>query len=182
MTLKKISLKRLFTLPPDQFETYHNVLKHLQPRPFIEMNSLTDLSFGEVSGLKVLVQDTSIENLIEIFKMIFKIDENRIMHIDVVKFYETFNWIILEVKNIIQREVDNLTSEPNSKLRDAGIDQLNMFKELNTLIMLGEKFATPPQEVEKWNYSLVFGLMLHNKISTDINNRLAEQNKVKPND
>ena len=181
-TLKKISLKKLFTLQGDEFENYHNVLKHLQPKPFMKSSAIIDLNFGEVAKIKMLLQNTKLENIIELFKIIFKIDEGLIYKIDVVQFYETFNWINNEVKEIVEREIENLSSEPDSKLKDAGVEQLNIFKELNTLILLGEKFSTPPQEVEKWNYSLVFGLMLHNKITNDINKNLAEINKAKAND
>ena len=180
-TLKKISLKKLFTLQVEQFESYHNVLKHLEPNPIFNA-SITDFTFGEVAKIKILLQNTTFENVIELFKSIFKIDEGIIYKMDVVQFYENFNWINNEVKQIIEREVENLSSEPDSKLKDAGVDSLNIFKELNTLILLGEKFATPPQEVENWNYSLVFGLMLHNKITNDINRRLVELNKTKAND
>ena len=181
-SLQKISLKKLLTLQGSEFESYHNVLKHLQPHPFLQPTPIVDFTFGEVAKIKMLLQNTTFENVIELFKTIFKIDEGLIYNMDVVQFYETFNWINNEVKQIIEREVENLSSEPDSKLKDAGVDSLNIFKELNTLILLGEKFATPPQEVENWNYSLVFGLMLHNKITNDINRRLVELNKSKTND
>ena len=94
-----------------------------------------------------------------------------------VKFYHSLNWIKEEIQNVYEREVQSLSSPPDSKLKDAGIDDLNIFGEMNTLIALGEKFGKAPQEIENWNYEIVFSLILHQKISSDINKRYIELNK-----
>lgn len=180
MSLQKISFKQLFQLQNEKFEEYHNVLQYLEAIPIKGKNkieSITDLTFGEVAIIKMCLQEPSYQNIIEIFKTIFGLEENQIHKIDVVKFYHSLNWIKEEVQNVYDREVQSLSSPPDSKLKDAGIDDLNIFGEMNTLIALGEKFGKAPQEIENWNYEIVFSLILHQKISSDINKRYIELNK-----
>ena len=185
MSLQKISFKQLFQLQNDKFEEYHNVLQYLEEIPIKgkkKIESITDLTFGEVATIKMYLQETSYQNIIEIFKLIFGLEENQIHKIDVVNFYHSLNWIKKEVQNIYDREIQSLSSPPDSKLKDAGIDDLNIFGEMNTLIALGEKFGKAPQEIENWNYEIVFSLILHQKISAEINKRYVELNKPENND
>lgn len=185
MSLQKISTFKLFQLQTSEFEKYHIVLKHLNPIPDVipmknKIESITDLTFGEVASIKMLLAEPNYNNLVEIYKIIFGLED--LITVDVVQFYHSINWIKNELEDIYNREVENLTSTPDSKLKDAGIEDLNIFGELNTLIMLGEKFSKSPQEIENWNYNLVFSLTLHQKISNDINKRYIELNKPVQND
>ena len=181
MSLAKIPVYKLFKLQNESFEEYHNLLKHLEPKPIKRkgkiISSLTDLTFGEVAGLKMSFSDTSFESMRDVFKTVFGLKKFEFLNVDVINFYHALNWIREEMQSIYERERHNLTSTPDAKLKDAGIEDLNMFGELNTLIALGEKFSKPPQEVENWNYNLVFSLMLHQKVSNDINKRYQELNK-----
>ena len=182
MSLKKISFRQLFQLKNENFEEYHKVLKFLEP---VQLNnkieSITDLTFGEVAEIKILLQNGSFLSLTEMFKIIFGLTQNEIYKINVINFYHALNWIQNEIETIYEREVKNLSSSADSKMKDAGIDELNVFGEMNTLIMLGEKFGKAPQEIENWKYNLVFSLMLHQKISSEVNKRYVELNN-KAND
>lgn len=180
MSLRKITTRQLFLLSNDKFDKYHRVLKHLDPIQLHgkkQLESLTDLTFGEVTGIKMNLKHSSFNNMIDIFKTIFGLEQKEIYKVDVVQFYHALNWIKEEIQAIYEREVQSLSSTPDSKMKDAGIDDLNIFGEMNTLIMLGEKYGKAPQEIENWNYNLVFSLMLHQKISSDINKRYVELNK-----
>ena len=42
------------------------------------------------------------------------------------------------------------------------------FGELNTLKSLAQQFGKSPDEVENWKYNLVFSLMLHDKVSGEV--------------
>ena len=184
-SLQKISFQKLFQLKPQKFEEYHNVLKHLEAIPMKgkkQIESITDLTFGEVAAIKMLLQEPNFLNIVEIFKIIFELEQKDLFKIDVIQFYHSINWIKQEVQAVYDREVENLTSTPDSKLKDAGIDELNIFGEMNTLIMLGEKFSKAPQEIENWNYNLVFSLMLHQKISSEVNKRYVELITPKSNE
>lgn len=182
-SLQKISFRQFFQLKNQRFEEYHNVLQYLEALPLNDkIESLTDLTFGEVAGIKLDLKQPTFDNMIDIFKTIFGLSQKEIYKINVIEFYHALNWIKEEIQNIYDREIQNLSFTPDSKLKDAGIDDLNIFGEMNTLIALGEKFGKAPQEVENWNYNLVFSLMLHQKISTEINKRYVELNKPATNE
>lgn len=181
MSLEKIPVHKLFKLEYNSFEQYHNVLKHLQPiaikRKGKSIASMTDLTFGEVTEVKMNLQDASFDNMKEIFKTVFRLKKYEFLNIDVLEFYHALNWIREEIQSIYENEKQNLSQAPDPKLVEAGIEDLNIFGELNTLIALGEKFGKAPQEVENWNYNLVFSLMLHQKISGEVSKNYSELNK-----
>ncbi|SNA77389.1 hypothetical protein [Flavobacterium psychrophilum] len=183
MSLQNISFRQLFQLKSQKFEEYHSLLSHLTPIKLTDsIGSLTDLTFGEVAEIKRSLQRPTFENTTKLFEIIFKIDQKKLYKINVIEFYHALNWIKHEVQSVYNREVENLSPDTDSKLKDAGVDELNIFGEMNTLIALGEKFSKAPQEVENWSYNLVFSLMLHQKISSDINKRYVELNKPVNND
>jgi hypothetical protein len=172
-----LKVKKLFSLPAERFNEYYNVLHHLYPKPlkkYQKVQSLTELTFGEVATIKMDIQKPSIENLLSIYKVIFGIEDKDFYSLDAVSFFHSLNWINEQIKGIIDREQKSLASEPDSKLKEAGIEQMSVFGEMNTLIAIGEKFGKTPQEVENWNYNLVFTLMLHQKKSYEINKKYQE--------
>lgn len=172
-----INLKKLFLLAPDEFQEYYNLLSHLNPKAitgFKEIKSITELTFGEVVTIRMQMQEPSLSNLINLFHVIFGIDQEQFYKIDSVSFFHSLNWIREEINKINNLENTSLKSDIDSKLKEAGIEQMAIFKELNTLISIGEKFGVTPQEVENWNYNLVFTLMLHQKKSFDISKKYNE--------
>lgn len=174
--LDKITVNKLFKLSPEGFDEYHNTLKNLVPKPEIkghQANDIYELSFSEVSWLKTFIKDTSFENFLKAYELVFGISENLFLKADVVEFYHSFNWLQNEILELIEGE-SALSSEPDEKWKDAGIEDLNVFGELNTLITIGEKYGVPPHEVEKWSYNLVFTYALHNKMNSDVNKRYSE--------
>lgn len=182
--MELITAQQLFLLDRDRFDDYHNLLKHLVAKPIIgkrKINSLTELSFGEVALMKLVIQEPRFESIIKIFKVAFGLKKKQVLQLDVISFYHALNWLKEEVRMIYEREAKNLNAETDSKLKDAGIDRLNIFGEMNTLIALGQKFSKPPQEIENWNYNLVFTLTMHEKISREIQKRFQELN-TKTND
>lgn len=175
--LTNISIKQLFALHSERFEQYHNTLKHLMPKPVLkgkQAKPIESLTFGEVITIKQSLNAPNIDGLLQVFSLVFRLRKADILKVDVLQFYHAFNWVQEQVITINKKEQKTLTSTPDGKLKEAGIEDLNIFGELNTLIALGEKFGKAPQEVEKWAYSIVFSLMYHDKISSDINKRYTK--------
>lgn len=172
--LRNILIKDLFSLQADMFEKYHNTLKFLKPLPIFKNKELTPieaLTFGEVISIRQNLRNQNIDGIYDIFKIVFGFKSNDFFKLKVVQFYQAFNWVQEQILLIEKREQSKLSSSPDDKLKSAGIEDLNIFQELNTLIALGEKFGKSPQEVENWTYSFVFSLMYHEKISNEINKR-----------
>jgi hypothetical protein len=172
--LKNISIKKLFRLSLNEFENYHNQLRYLMPKDSINKiqgKELTSLTFGDVITIRKSISNPDIENLTNIFQLVFGMKPRKVMSLKTVQFYQSFNWIKEQIELLTKRENKELSSTPEPKLKMAGIDELNKFGELNTLIALSEKFSTNPLEVVKWNYGYVFSLVWQSKISNDINKR-----------
>jgi hypothetical protein len=175
--LRNISTKKLFALQTERFEQYHNTLKHLKAKPILkgkEAKPIESLTFGEVISIRHNLQNPTIDGIFEVFNLVFGLNRKELLKANVIQFYHAFNWVQEQILSITKREQKKLTSSPDEKLKSAGIEDLNIFGELNTLIALGEKFGKAPQEVEKWTYSFVFSLMYHDKISSDINKRYTK--------
>jgi len=172
--LKNISIKKLFNLPFHEFENYHNQLRYLLPKDSINKiqgKQLTSLTFGDVITIRKGINSPDIDKLTNMFRLVFGMKPRKVMSLKTVQFYQAFNWIKEQIELITKRENKKLSSEPEPKLKMAGIDELNRFGELNTLKALAVLFSTKPQEIAKWNYSFVFSLVWQEKISNDINKK-----------
>jgi hypothetical protein len=181
--ITNITVQKLFQLDSEQFDKYHSILKHLDPLPYNNnVWSVTDLSFGQVATLKLLLKEPSYMNVVEIMNIVFGISSNELTKMSTIKFYHAINWIKNEIEQVYEREVENLTSDIDPLMKEAGVDRLNVFGDMNSLIMLGEKFSKSPDEIEHWNYNLVFSLLLHQKISSEVNKRYVELKTPVSND
>lgn len=173
MQVEKINVSKLFSLPSDKFEEYHSMCQFQKSKNVLRgkvCNTIMSLRFVDVSDIKENFESMNVNGIISSLRLAFGLKENEILHTDVVEFYQAFNWMQEELDRIYKAE-KKLNSQPESKLKEAGINELDIFGNLNSLIAIGEKFATPPHEVEKWSYSLVFSLIYHNKISNEIQKR-----------
>lgn len=174
--LRNIRTKQLFNLDAESFKEYHSILKHLKPKPTLngkQAEALESLSFGEVVEIRHSLSKPNTDSISRIFNLVFGTKGTELYKSKILSFYPALNWIKKQMIAISKRESLKLTSTPDAKLKEAGIDNLNKFGELNTLTMLGEKYGTTPQEVEKWKYSLVFALVYQEKVTNDINKNYA---------
>lgn len=157
--IKNISVKSLFNLPEDRFELYHDILKYLKPMPRLGKRSAKDietLTFGEVVSIRQGLNDPDADVVIEMFCLVFGIKKTNVLNSNVIDFYHAFNWIKDQIIEINDREQNKLSSAPDGKLKEAGIEELNVFGELNTLIALGEKFGKSPEEIKSGRIALFF--------------------------
>lgn len=186
MELRNITFKELFQHEETVFEEYHSVLKHLRPKKITKgknnYNKLTDMTFGEVISIKLNLQKPNYQAIVSIFKAVFGLTEEQVSGLNVVEFFHAFNWIKEEIVEIYNNEQKNLKGTTEPKLKEAGIERLNVFGDMNSLIMLGKIYATPPHEVEKWNYLTVFSYLMYERISKEISDeyrRLTAPKKTK---
>jgi hypothetical protein len=181
--MKNITVKQLFESTPEEFKEYHEILKHLIPKiPPIgkQIKSLTDLSYGKVALIRSELGVNEFETILNVFKAAFKIKRDNVLNMEIVQFYQALNWLQEELKTLSMREKKFLSAEPDPVLKEAGIDRLNVFTDLNPLINLAKQYSKSPDEVSKWNYNLVFSLLLHGKIMGEIDveyRRIKEANQ-----
>ncbi len=175
--LDNISVKEFFQLEDEQlFKQYMRFTDekdpfYLKPKGvFAKRNAtpLGELTFGEVANLKYNLSKPTYQNIYECFDMVFKVKLQNYLNQDVVSYLYAFNWIKDSSQKLIDREQKALNSEPDPFLEMAGVMRLVPFGELNTLKAIAQQFGKSPDEVENWKYNLVFSLMLHDKVSGEV--------------
>lgn len=156
----------------EKYEEEVFILSAVKGSPCFEgkkSKSIWDLKFFEVEKVKECFQNMTDENLIYLFELFYS--KKDIKNSRCLEFYRAFNYIKEELLDVIEKE-KLLSSEPDEKLINAGIKELSIFGSLNILKEIGMQFGKSPEEVEKWNYGLVFSLALSNKKEVEIHKRL----------
>lgn len=79
---------------------------------------------------------------------------------DVKALYKRFNEVVTEVKQWVEKEKKMLSEPPSDLEKRAGIEEYNTnVGYLGTAASLAKAYNTDPDEVLKWEYSKVFGLL-----------------------
>ena len=117
------------------------------------------LTFDEVTLVKNIMQDPSIENMPMLYEILYKKDfmEGRIMD-----FFQSKKWIDNKILEIIDIEEKLLFDMPDPKMIAAGAANLERFGVLNTKIDLGVQFGKAPAEIGGWTYQDVLLIKARN--------------------
>lgn len=175
--LRNIKIFKLFQLPDPVFEKYNSIMRYLIPKNHLrkyKSKDFSEISYGDIILVKRLSENPDFEDLVNIFETVFGIKRKKLLRTRIIDFYHALNHIKKEIETIEFRELKNLNSRTDDELKRAGVEKLNIFGELNTLILLGSKYGKSPEEIEQWSYGLVFSLLLHEKITNDINKNYTE--------
>lgn len=127
------------------------------------------LPFKDVQFIKDSLNEPSESNMIEIIKMVFNYKDFKTLRVH--EFYQAYNYIIEQIKDIIDKE-KMLSSEPDNRLVTAGIERMNIFGALNIIDDIARRYSQPPMLVENWSYNWIFSLSLKIKIENDIQKAL----------
>ena len=135
----------------------------------VKAKDIWRLKFWEVEKVKRWFQDLNDENINKIMQLFYS--DTNFNNVRCLEFYRAFNYIKESLAEVYNKE-KLLSSERNQKLIDAGIEELNIFGSLNLLDDLGKDFGKSPNEIENWEYGLVFSLSLKRKKESEIQKRL----------
>ena len=181
MSLKNISVEKLLKLPEDKFKEYNDLLTFVKPKSKIGKYAavqINTLAYGDVKMIQS--QMGTIEGVVKAFELMFGIEESELFKIKTADFYYGIKYIKNEIERISQIEKSVFDSDDvDQKMKDAGIEKLEVFKELNTIIPIASKFGVTPMEVERWNYDLVFSIQYHEKVSNEIQKEYMRLTKPK---
>lgn len=132
-----------------------------------------------------LIKDGNFEKLIFqcfIDRKLF-IFENDIQYFDFNECLYFLFWIIDDLKYWSEMEKQHLSSEPDFDMLAAGINEMNIFGDLNTTDAIAIKYGLTPWEVENWSYQRVFDIQLKTvkevKFQKEYNKILNSKSKVK---
>lgn len=168
----------LLQLPENEFKEYVDTFEFERPLNFInawphelrdpyKAKPIEERSFGEVRTIINLGSN----DIVSCFEMTFGIDRAQLFKKKATDFFPAFNWLKNQVKEILERESEYLKGEKDVKWIAAGGTKMNKFGDLNVLIALAKEYGTTPQEIESWDYNLVFSLLYHQTELTGINKK-----------
>lgn len=169
-SLDNISVNQFFQLEEGKAKEYIQLQSMLNPKNSFQrkkLNTIRSLSFEEVGELKRCIINPTYHNLINAFKIVFKVKEIQIVTSDIISFFYALKWIQQEVKTVFEKE-KQLIPTPDADMENAGATRLAAFGEMSTLINLGKKFSIAPQEIAKWSYNIVYAILLYEKVENEV--------------
>ena len=170
-TLEFLRLDEAAALP------YWQLQSILKPHPTFgkfKAARLGELQFGQVSTLKQHLQKPDFDGLLEMFTLVFGVKRLQFLNAPVTDFLIALGWLRKSVSELIQKEYNALKSETDPDMQAAGVERLSIFQEMNATIAIGKEFGKSPEEIETWKYNLVFTLILHNKITGEVQKNYSE--------
>lgn len=183
--IKNVKLKDFFKLPENHQRATITLLQVAKGKPNFKhnnkkhgvTNSITELTFGEVIRLKSLITGGNIENVIEAVRLVYKSNP---LEMPVVRFYQCANFIIKDVKNIIEVEQERYKTLPtphDDKLQQAGAEELAIFGDLPVIDSLAGGDILKYKQIEKLPYMTVHFTLWHRAVKENINIRFQELTK-----
>ncbi len=176
--MDNLRLYQFLLLDQEKADRYENVFQYAKPVDHINKykgQKLQSLTFGQVGTLKKLATE---REYIQAFQIVFGIPEKTLLKTRIKDFFMALNWLRNEIQNLLENE-KLLVIEPDPEQTEAGIDELNIFKDMNILIPLSKEYCEPPEVIAEWRYSTIFTLLYHAKISSEIDRRYSEIMKGK---
>lgn len=181
--LDNIKVRRLYELSDEDFERYMILKSCMKSRPeFMKKTAveISSLEFGEVCEIKRIIVKPTVEGLFFIFQCIFKVTKDEFLGADVISFFYALNHIGEDVEKLLTKEkmLEPQDEEESFLMKEAGSHRMQIFQELPILTSFAERFSTVPHDIEKWKYSLVFSIMLQDKVLSDIRRRYEDLKKL----
>lgn len=158
---------------------YEVYMKWLKPKNEIngKIANLEKLKLKEIMELRQLLEKPSIENILRMYKMVYKIKPKVLLECGVLELFQTNRFIIEYVKFINNREKNLsafVTEKQKLKWKAAGGERLSNFREFGTMIQLGKMFSKSPRQIGEWNYNEVYLTLLYNSISDNVDKLMSE--------
>lgn len=136
----------------------------------------TSVDLIKIGNFEKLIFECFIDRKINIF-------ENDIQHFDFNKCLSFVFWIIDDLKYWQEMEQAHLSGEPDIDMMLAGINELNIFGDLNTIDMMAGGDVLKWNEIKKLPYQTVFDKQLKSikeaKFQKEYQKRMADKNKSK---
>ena len=102
-----------------------------------------------------------------------------LLDMNVSSVYSAGLYLINQLKEILERENELLSSNITEEQKRAGIESFNVLGEFNTIDMIAEKYKYTHKEVEELDYDLIFLILYKNKLTTNFEKNYSEILKEK---
>ena len=136
---------------------------------------LTELKWGEVRAVIDLLSSGELTQVVEAFRLVYKIKHPARM--DVYRFYACIKHLTNEVQRVLEQEQKALQGEPSpyeTQLQQAGVEQLQPFKDLAIIDTLAQGDILRYEQVEALPYEVVFYTLYYRTVRQNIDNRFQQ--------
>ncbi|CAB4151340.1 hypothetical protein UFOVP600_12 [uncultured Caudovirales phage] len=140
-------------------------ISQIEPLNFIN-DTILPGDIGECTFEDKILACRNIDNIVKVISIYSKLDENDILNASCENVFSAYNYLILQLKVIIERDNGRLKSDITVEQKQAGIDMFNELGDFNTIDMIAEKYKYSHSEVEQLSYNLIFLILLKQNISS----------------
>lgn len=145
----------------------------------LKIKSVKDLSFGDVTLIRNLINEPELNSLIEIFKMVSELNEKQILNLGIIQFYGIFSFIKQELLEISNWEVNELIDDEDGIVdihqeMVQAKERMARFGVLNTINSLANDDVTKWDEIQKLPYMTVFTKLKMDMVKNKIQSEIAE--------
>lgn len=175
MQIKNYTFEDFIKMDQDTVDEYMVILRNIKN---VDTDTkVNQLTLKEVDDLKKGQLNPTNNNLIAMVAMVQSIEEDVAMKLPIVSFIPIYLSIVEQLEHLVNGEQQLVPAHTNLKWEMVeGSVKMGKFGLFNTTISLAEQFNTTPQEIEKWKYSYVFTILLHNTVKGNLQ---YEMSKIK---
>lgn len=181
-----MTLLQYLLMPAERQRETTLLLEVVKPLPFFYrgfwrwkkkhgVERLTELRWGEVRAVIDLLGSGELSQVIEAFRLVYKIKNPARMN--VYRFYACIKHLTNEVQRVLEQEQRALQGEPSpyeAQLQQAGVEQLQPFKDLAIIDTLAQGDILRYEQVEALPYEVVFYILYYRTVRQNIDNRFQQ--------
>lgn len=181
--IKDVTMSQLHLINEEESNYHAFVWSHIKIKERVFSHSsgqwfaakkLKEMRFSEVIDVRELLSNLTLDNQLKSVSMVYSnVPVNDLAKMKAVKFFALFNYVVKEVKLIVDGE-KFLHSEPDGDMQRAGIHKLNRFGILSAVDTLAGGDVLRWEIIMKQRYSRIFAKLCLNKVRSDIENDYAE--------
>lgn len=154
-----------------------------QPKT-LEIKSIKELSFGDVSVIRNNFNNPTIETIFDSIKMILNTKDKEILNFTILTFYGIINNMKNELVEITNMEINELTDESfdenDSNLAAVNANErMSRFGVLNIIDSLAKEDILKWESIEKMPYMTVFTKLMIDKTKSTIHKDINELQRKK---
>lgn len=129
------------------------------------------LSWSDIIELRIAIAE---ENIFEVLRIVFEIDENEFTRIELLNAFSVYKWISEQYFEIAKIEVQELASEMTDEEKEAGAEDMQEFGYSVMLDSIAQGDLLKYDQYLKLPYAKVFRKMCMEKKRHDINKQMQE--------
>lgn len=146
--------------------------KELNPK----QEDLWFLTWEDIIELRDSIKEMK---MIEAIKLIYEITDKDFLNLDVFNCFAVYKWITEQLKSIGEIELQELSHEPTTEEKNAGVDMLQDFDYTVSLDVLANGDVLKYDDILKKPYAIIFRKLCLDKVKNQIQQNYIENARRK---